>query len=673
MTSPRATRSFTRRLLDDLNLLQSMFEQRRLEENRYRIGYEQEVSLVHHDFRIAPLAELLLRRLDNPQFVHEFGLFNLELNGEPVELKSDALTTICEDLQNHLNLLDQTAATVGCMPILTGILPTIQKRDLQMHNMTPLPRYQEIDQNLRRLRGGRDFQVTLTGEDELNIRHGCSLLEAATTSFQLHYQINPSDFADQYNFAQLIAAPLLAVSANSPLLFGARLWHETRIGLFRSSIDTRHQVGPLRERPPRVKFGNDWAGDSPLDLFWEDLIDHRFIVTTTDDYSEKASPDHPPTLPAFQLLTGTVYRWNRVCYGVTDKKPHLRIENRILPAGPTLADQTANAAFWWGMMAGLTDRYRDLPHRMRFDKARANFYNAAKTGITTPIKWLDGKIYPAHELVLDELLPMAHNGLERHGIDKTVRHTLLEPLVKRCERITNGATWMRRSFANFLEKSNSVEARHRLTCAMHERRMSGEPVSDWSEAGKSPLIHLKIDQKTVDQVMDNNPITLDPEDLADLAYHYRARRKTRFIPVETDQAHLVGMVDTLLLPSRAAGRANDAAHFTVRSIMGVEVETVRPQTPIAEALKKMALHGSHALPVVMNDQLVGLFSVDCLPNITEPALLPLVEMVKTTLTGNKTTEEKTDLIKPKRQKPFPSPVARVPRKRTPSGIAYAIG
>lgn len=649
--------TFTRNLLDDLAVLQHLFDEDRFDRDQVHIGAEQEVTLVDADYHAAPLARQVLADLDDPHFVHEYGLFDLEYNAPPLPFEDGCLDRMQQNLSDALLRLDQAVATHDAQVVLTGILPTLHKRDLHYGNMTPLPRYREIDRNLRALRGDRDFQVSLSGEDELNIRHGCSLLEAATTSFQVHYQIDPRDFAAQYNWAQLIAAPLLAVCANSPLLFGARLWRETRIGLFRWAIDTRQAVGPLRERMARVKFGHDWASDSPLDMFWDDLAAHRFIATHIDDHQPERI-DGVPALNAFRIFNGTVYRWNRVCYGVTAGKPHLRIENRMLSAGPTLPDQIANACFWWGLMAALDEDGRNLPAKIDFDDVRANFFTAAKMGIDAQLKWIDGRTYPARTLVLRELLPLARRGLRRFGIHPSESDAYLALLQHRCETRQTGAAWLRRGFSNLLEKNTPLEALHNLTAAMVQRRQSGDPVCEWSEVGASPLIQISLPQKTVDQVMETQLITLDECDLADLAYLLHRRQNLHFIPVETSDCRLLGLVDCEALPPQEQLADAFPEGATVKQLMDADPPHVYPHTRLSEALIKMAGAQLPALPVVNEGKLVGLFSVDCFPQIVEPELYLLAEKVRLTLLEPRRVPLHAD-PQPK-PTPLPIPAATLP-------------
>ena len=135
--------------------------------------------------------------------------------------------------------------------LLVGILPTLDKSHLSLEAMTPKPRYRELNDAITRLRGG-EFEFRLKGADELIVRHDNVMLEACNTSFQVHFQVGADEFARLYNIAQAVAAPVLAAAVNSPLLFGQRLWHETRIALFQQSVDTRDASSHVREQSPRV-------------------------------------------------------------------------------------------------------------------------------------------------------------------------------------------------------------------------------------------------------------------------------------------------------------------------------------------------------------------------------------------------------------------------------------
>ena len=265
-----------------------------------------------------------------------------------------------------------------------------------------------MDETIRELRG-EDLELHIRGVDEINLLHDSILFEGCNTSFQSHLQLDPADFANSYNWAQAIAGPILSICANSPLLMGRELWQETRIALFTQSVDTRASTFYLNNREARVGFGSDWVKGSFVDYFKDNIIGFRSLLTADieADSLNELKNGHIPKLKALGLQNGTVYKWNRVCYGVTSGKPHIRIENRYLPSGPTTDDEIANMMLWVGVMHGRTKRFDDIHHKMDFKDAKSNFYNAARYGSAAQFYW-NGELLPCKELLLDHLLPMAY-------------------------------------------------------------------------------------------------------------------------------------------------------------------------------------------------------------------------------------------------------------------------
>ena len=265
------------------------------------------------------------------------------------------------ELQELIDLTRKAAQEFNADIVLTGILPTLRRSDLVLENMTDRPRYFELNKALVELRGG-EFQIHIKGIDEILILHESMMLEACNTSFQIHYQVEPSNFANLYNLAQAISAPLLSCAVNSPLLFNKRLWNETRLALFQHSIDERNPVLQQRFRPPRATFGDNWIRGSVLEIYQENVARYRNLITAdiNENSLEVLSRGEIPQLKALCLHNGTVWRWNRPCYGVIEGKPHLRIENRILPSGPTILDEIANTAFFAGMLAGMEQELLQL-------------------------------------------------------------------------------------------------------------------------------------------------------------------------------------------------------------------------------------------------------------------------------------------------------------------------
>ncbi|MFQ5720243.1 MAG: hypothetical protein ACE5IK_11910, partial [Acidobacteriota bacterium] len=383
-------RRFVKRLIDDVHALDQMIQDDVFETGTHRIGAEQEMFLADNSGRPLCAALEVLDAIDDSHFTTELALFNLELNLDPLDFSRDCLGQIERDLTRRLRQAEVAAGKCGAHIVLTGILPSLRKSDMAVDNMTPLPRYAALNHSANLLRGGpRHFRIT--GVDELNLTHDSVMLESCNASFQVHYQVSPHDFVPLYNASQAFAAPLLAAAANSPLLFGHRLWQETRIALFEQAVDTR-RTGTDRRFHPRVQFGQQWLRGSVVELYREDISRFRTLMSNVDDEDPFAClrRGELPRLLALRLHTGTVWRWNRACYGVLDGKAHLRIENRVLPSGPTVADEVASAALWLGLMAAEEADPTRFASVMEFESAKENFIAAARHGLSGQFEWIGG-------------------------------------------------------------------------------------------------------------------------------------------------------------------------------------------------------------------------------------------------------------------------------------------
>ena len=385
-------RQFITHLLRDVQALEAMIERGMIETGVRRIGAEQELFLVDQTWRPAPVAMDILDIIEDPHFTTELGRFNLEINLDPLPFTNTCLSTLERDLTELLQKLRTVTHRQGVEVTLTGILPTLRKSDLTLANMTPRPRYVALNEIMTHMRGDA-YEFRLKGTDELIVKHDSVMLESCCTSFQVHYQVGAEEFALLYNLAQAVTAPLLAAAANAPLLFGRRLWRETRIPLFQQAIDTRSASHHLRERSPRVSFGQQWVQESVVELFKEDLARFRVLLGATiqEDSLAALRQGITPSLQALRIHNGTVYRWNRSCFGFNDGKAHLRIENRVLPSGPTILDEVANAAFFLGLLSGGPAVYGDITKKLAFHDAETNFLAAAQVG-------LDAQFIPEPEL-----------------------------------------------------------------------------------------------------------------------------------------------------------------------------------------------------------------------------------------------------------------------------------
>jgi len=602
-------RLFMRNLLDDLRALERMLEDDWIETGVRRIGAEQEMFLVGPGWRPAPLATEVLAALDDDHFTTELARFNLEANLEPLTYGSDCLSKMEEQLRTLVDQASTAAEQCGAAVALCGILPTLRKSDLGLENMSPNPRYFALNRAMTKLRGGAyDFQIK--GVDELIVKHDSVMLESCNTSFQVHFQVEAGEFAKLYNIAQAIAAPVLAACSNSPLLFGRRLWRETRIALFQQAVDTRGTSHDLRERQPRVSFGRRWVRESVIELFQEDVA--RFKILLGGDLDEdpfaKLRDGEPPQLKALRLHNGTVYRWNRPCYGITDGKPHLRIENRYIPSGPTLVDEVANAALWFGLVSAMSRDVADVTQELEFEDARVNFLTAARYGLGSELKWFGGREVSARELLLETLIPAARSGLERGGLDSRDIDRYLGVIEERVQTKQTGAEWMHRSLSGLKGVGTSGERMSALTSAAVAQQQEGKPVAQWRLATLAEAGGWEQHYYKVEQIMTTDLYTVTEDEPVDLVASLMDWEKIRHVPVEDSDNRLVGLVSyRSLIHLLAQGEfANRDEPIPVSEVMRRELTTVEPGTTTLEAVRLMKQGGIGSLPVVKDGRLIGI-------------------------------------------------------------------
>ncbi len=607
-------RSFVKALLDDVNALEKMLADGMFETGVRRIGAEQEMFLVDESMSPAPLAPEVLAGTDDPRLTTELARFNLEANLLPRIYGGDCLRAMEDELIEVMGVARSAARAQGARVLLTGILPTLRKDHLGLDNMTPNPRYYALNRAMARLRGGA-FHVLIKGLDELETTHDNVMLESCNTSFQIHFQVGPEEFARLYNVAQAVTAPVLAAAVNSPLLLGRRLWNETRVALFQRPVDVRSKAHQARGLRPRVSFGERWVDESVLEIFREDIALFRVLLGHEVDERpfEELAAGRPPLLSALRLHNGTVYRWNRACYGVADGVAHLRIENRVLPAGPTVADEVANAAFFFGLMSGMTAEHDDVAKIMRFDDAKANFSAAARHGLDANLRWIGGEIHTAQELILEQLLPLASRGLHSAGVDPDDVARYLGIVEARVASGLTGAQWMLGSLDQMPEDTPRDARDRRLCAALWERQMGdGAPVHTWSlcpAPGDEDDAAFKESFRTVGQFMTTSLLTVRPEDLVDLAASLMDWERIRHVPVEDDEGRLVGLVShrqLLRMVARGHLSGADTKQVAVADIMRRDPVTVGPQTPTLEAMRTMRAQKVGSLPVVDDGKLVGI-------------------------------------------------------------------
>jgi CBS domain-containing protein/gamma-glutamyl:cysteine ligase YbdK (ATP-grasp superfamily) len=605
----KKSQAFMKALLEDLRALEFMIETDRLESGVTRIGAEQEMFLVDRNMRPAPISLEVLERAKDPRLTTEIARFNLEANLSPLLLTDRCFGKLEEELRELLLKVSTSAGDFDADVLLSGILPTLKKSDLTLENLAPMPRYYELNRGVIGLRGG-PFTIHIKGLDELQITHDNIMMESCNTSFQVHFQTSPAEFAAAYNVAQAITAPVLAAAVNSPLLFGHRLWQETRVALFQHSTDARSRTQLARSHPTRVSFGDRWLKHSVVELFHDQISRFRPIMINQPD----EDPFHVlargeiPLLSALRMHNSTVWRWNRACYGVADGIAHLRIENRVLPSGPTVQDEVANAALFVGLMVSMPQEYGEISKRLNFDDAKENFFAAARHGLNAQLKWLDGKSLSASSLILDSLLPLARRGLKESNIDSKEIDKYIGIVEERVRSGQTGAQWMLNSLAS-LNQHQPVDMRLRtLTSTILARQKEDKPVKDWKLAESDELTDWSQSYQTVGQFMATDLFTLRPDDLVDLAASLMDWRHIRHVPVEDEHGHLVGLVTHrgLLRLLIQGSNPSDGSSLTVREIMKPNPTRVSSTTPTLEAIEIMRRSKIGCLPVVDDDQLVGI-------------------------------------------------------------------
>ena len=604
-------RVFTQALLRDVRALEKMLESGSIESGIRRIGLEQEMFLVDEVHRPAPVAVEALERIEDPRITSEIGRFNLECNSEPLMFGGDCLRRMEARITELVAIVRDAVSGLGARPVLMGILPTLRKSDLTMDNMVPSARYYALNEALTRLRGG-PYVIYIKGTDELRLTHDSVMLEACNASFQVHFQVGPEEFAKLYNIALAVTAPVLAASVNSPIMLGRRLWHETRIAVFQQSVDTRRTMPEMRDVSPRVSFGRDWVNESVLEIFREDISRFRVILgrDIDEDALEAVEAGRTPALKALQLFNSTVYRWNRACYGVGDDgRAHLRIENRVLPSGPTVRDEVASAAFWYGLVSAMADE-GDVRKRIEFDAVRTNFVAAARLGLDAQMEWFDGRSLPAVELICEHLLPVAERGLEAGGIDRADIDLYLGTVRDRVASRQTGARWALASLAGMGRGGTREERMAALVAGTYDRQSAGRPVHEWDLAELAEGGGMRSSYLRLEQYMTTDLLTVNEDESIELVANLMDWHRFHHVPVEADDHRLVGLVShrpLLRFLASAEARQVDGP-IPVSRIMATDLVTGTPEMSTLDAIELMRQRRISSLPIVRDDRLVGMIT-----------------------------------------------------------------
>ncbi len=614
----KAKSEFLKRLLRDIESLEYMIENGLIESGVTRIGAEQELCLIGKDLRPAMTGPEVLAAIDEPHFTSELARWNLEINLDPQDTGPGCLTRMALQLEQLLKIGNEKANAAGCHVFLTGILPTIRKSDLEFQHMTPKPRYRVLADILKELRGG-NFALHLEGVDEIELTHDSILFEACNTSFQVHLQIEPDEFVDRYNWAQVLAGPVLAACVNSPMLLGKELWSETRIGLFRQSVEVRNAGNYVSDKQPRVAFGSDWLKSSAAEIFKHDVTFYNLIIAAElDDEDSMAliAKGETPQLRAMNLHNGTLYKWNRACFGVGNGIPHLRIENRYIPAGPTPHDEMANAAFWIGLMQSMPQQcVGDWQRHFYFQEVRANFLKAARNGLSNELRWF-GKYIEADRLILEHLLPLAETGLDSLNIPSDEYRPFLKTIEDRVRKKQTGSRWMVDSMRKLRENNSVDEATLIVTQHIQQNCLGNVPVHDWDTPCQSSLTQIPNRYDRIESVMVTNLVTVREDDLLEFSDTLMNWNSFHHLPVENAKGEISGLIS-----------ANDIAAFhrseskiedpLVSICMTRDVFTVSPETSLDEAEKIMLSQGYGAVPVVHEKRVVGIVTANDLRRLQE--------------------------------------------------------
>ena len=605
---------FVKNLLRDVEALEYMLENDWFEKDTIRIGAEQEMCMVYADtFKPAPIAIEALEKMKKYEWVEtELARFNLETNLVPREFKANCLSLMEQELRTNLDKIAKKLKPLNAKLILTGILPTLHKRDLDYDNLTPLPRYHALMEAIRSQLIGDQFELRLNGIDEILVKHNTPMLEACNTSFQIHLQVTAASFVKMHNIAQVLAAPIMAISANSPIVFGKRVWHESRIALFQQAIDVRTTHDHMRERSPRVSFGNGWLEKSVMEIYKEDIA--RFRVLLAAELEEDAlgliAEKKVPKLRALQVHNSTVYRWNRPCYGISDNgMPHLRIENRVVPAGPTILDEVANTAFWLGAMIGLANEHDDIRNEIEWENVRDNFEKAARFGIDTKFTWFGDEKISACSLV-KKLLPVARRGLESRKVSTADIDKYLGVIEARADKETNGARWQLRAYTKLMKEVERDEALTILTAAIIKNQTEGGPVHTWPLPDVTDLKIYRPDKLRVEEFMITDLFTVHQDDLIEMVAELMNWKSVRHMPVEDTKGQLVGLITSKTLLNHFTKQClrNGTEHSLAKDIMVTQPITIAPEATIVEAMRKMRDNKIGCLPVVVKGELIGIIT-----------------------------------------------------------------
>lgn len=477
---------FGKRLDECVDALAKLLQRPGFGEGPPSLGAELELHLVDEFARPSPVNTRVIAESFDGRLAPEIDRFNIELNSRPFALAGCPFTALRDDLASLLRETRRASACHGARPVAIGTLPTLTASDLDRSAISDQARYRALSAGIRRQRDYQPFALHIEGRDRLDVVVDDVAAEGANASFQVHLRVRPSDFASTYNAAQLATGLALSVSGNSSIFLGRRLWDETRIAIFRQAVDDRVDTVADDVRPARVSFGHGWVRRGALELFAEAVALHPPLlpVLSNEDPRAVVEKGGVPALSELRLHQGTVWRWNRAIYDAVDGG-HLRIEMRALPAGPTLVDMIANAAFLLGLTLYLAPRMEAYLPALPFGQVRRNFYEAARHGLDAELLWprvpRRAAVFQNARALAEELFPRAHEGLLSAGVADEEASAWLRPLARRLACGRTGARWLREAYdARRAYEPEATALRDALEAYLAASD-SGAPIADWPE------------------------------------------------------------------------------------------------------------------------------------------------------------------------------------------------
>ena len=479
---------FRERLDESLEALEQLLARPQFGKGEATFGAELELCIVDRKGQALPIAETLRDEIGDERLTLEINRYDIEANLSPGPVAGSPFSRLENEIVEMLRILNEQAAEHEARVVPIGILPTLRPRDLTRDMMTPDARYEAMTRDLRERRGEK-FHIRMEGRESLSVKTDSVAPEGACTSFQIHYRAHPDRFVDLFNGVQLITPLLVGLAANSPYLLGRELWHETRIGLFRQSIDGRDSELRALRIPARVHIGHGWLRRSAFEAFAETvrLYEPLLPIVSEEHPLEAMGKGEVPGFEELSLQMGTVWPWNRVVYDERENG-HVRVELRALPAGPSAVDMAANATLAVGLAEGLLEEVESLITALPHSLLIQNLVAAARDGMEARLLWPAARTRRLEERplvdILSDLLPAASEGLGAAKIDTEEASRGLRNVERRLDRRVSGASWQIGEVGR-REAANKGGTRQKAVREMFDRycdlALANEPVADWPE------------------------------------------------------------------------------------------------------------------------------------------------------------------------------------------------